>query len=73
MKEHKRYYRSRLLEMFMEKKFSPSTDCEIMHLFKNIPENQKEAIAQKMISIIEQSRTEQEAIQKARQVVEQTQ
>ena len=65
--------RSKLLKVTSDMGYSTYLRHEIMLLFKNIPEEMKESIAQKMIPLIRNSKTEQEAIQKARQLVEQTQ
>ena len=69
MKEHKYTNRTALLEIIMEKKFSLSTENEIMHLFKNIEPSKKEEIAKAAIPLVKNSKTEQEALQKIKELI----
>ena len=65
----KYYYRTALLEIITEKKFSLSTENEIMHLFRDIEPSKKEEIAKQAIPLVESSQTEQEAVTKIKQLI----
>ena len=67
--KNKRYYRAQLLKLFSDKGFSATTDCEIMLLFKDINEEDKEELAKNIIPLIEMSQTEQEAVTKIKQLI----
>lgn len=71
MKETNYHFRTKLLQIFLEKDVSPSTKSEISLLFKNIEEEKKENLAEKIIPLIESSKTEQEMLRKVNHLINQ--
>ena len=71
MSTDKYHNRTALLNLFMDKKFSVYVGNEIMNLFGNIKPEQKEIVAQQAIPLVKQSKTEQEALNKIKQLIEQ--
>ena len=70
MKKSKYYHRTNLLELTTERNFSNSTVNEIMLLFGNISPEKKEETAKKLYPIVENSKTEEEAYEKAKAICE---
>ena len=68
MRKSKYYHRTNLLELTTGKKFSNSTTNKIMLLFKNISPEKKEETAKKLYPIVENSKTEEEAYEKAKAI-----
>ena len=66
MKGNKYHYRSKMVGMFLEKKTSYNTESEISHLFKDLDESKKEALAKQICDIIETSQTEEEMVDRAK-------
>ena len=69
MKEDIYRYRTNLLKTFSEKKYSQLAKHEIMLYFGNIDPNLKEEVAKQSIPLVRQSKTEQEAITKVKELV----
>ena len=65
------YYRTYLLLQCTEKNISNSTINAIMNLFGRLKSEQKESIAQKAIPIVQRAKTEKEAYNKIKQLIEQ--
>ena len=65
------YHRSKLLKTTSDKGYSTSLRHEIMVLIGNISPDRKEEIAQKAIAIVEQSKTEQEALNRITELTKQ--
>ena len=63
------YNRTRMLNLFTEKKFSVHTRSEIAFLFKNISPENKEYVAKLLYPILRDSTTEKEAIEAATKAV----
>lgn len=70
MKETNYRYRTKMLQLFLEKEYSPKVKGEISHLFKNMKEEEKEKLAKMIVSLIQEGRTEQEALNKIKKMVE---
>ena len=70
MKETKYHYRTKMLQLFLEKEYSPSTKGKISRLFKNMKEEEKEKLAKTIVFLIEESKTEKEAINKIIELME---
>lgn len=69
MKEDIYHSRTALLRAVLEKKFSVLTGNEILHLFKNIREEQKEEVAKEAIPLVKNSKTEKEALEKVKEMI----
>ena len=69
MKDSIYYNRTMLLQLIMKKKFSVSTGNEIMLLFGNIEPSRKELIAKTAIPLVQNSNTEQEALQRVKELI----
>ena len=65
------HYRTKLLKKCTEKNISDSIIDEIMLLFGSIEPNMKEEVAKRAIPLVEESKTEKEAINKIMQLVKQ--
>ena len=72
MNEDKYFHRTRLLETFTEKKYSQEAKHEIMLRFGVLKKNQKEETAKKAIPLVQNSKTEKEAVEAVLRLVEQT-
>ena len=71
MKGNKYHYRSKMVGMFLENKTSYNTESEISHLFKDLDESKKEALAKQICDIIETSQTEEEMVDRAKALAQQ--
>lgn len=60
--------RAELLATFSQKNYSPSTELKISETFIPLPEEQREAHAQKILDIIHSSETEEEILQKIKEL-----
>ena len=65
MKQSNYFNRTRLLNLFTEKKFSAHTRHEIALCFKDVPPNHKEALAEQLYTTICDTETETDAITSA--------
>ena len=66
------YHRTRLLTLITEKNISNSIVNEIMLLFGNIKtHSEKELVAERCIPLVKNCKTEQEALEAVKKVVEQ--
>ena len=63
--------RTNMSRAYMDKKYSMSTRAIISKIFKNCKENKKEELAEKITQIINQSKTEQEALKKIQELAKQ--
>ena len=72
MKENKYEMRGKLCKLFMKKQMFTHIGAKIMLLFENIDLNSKEDLAEQMIPLIEQSETEEEALELCQELVEVT-
>ena len=66
----KTYNRSKLLKITADMGYSSSLRHEIMLLFKDIKEEDKEELAKNIIPLVESSQTEQEILTKVTQFME---
>ena len=66
MKDNKYHYRTKMIRMFLDLGVSVYKGSEIMHLFANIDESKKEALAKQICDIIETSQTEEEMVERAK-------
>lgn len=69
MKENKYRMRGELCKLFTKKQLFTHTGAKIMLLFKNIDPNSKEDLAEQMLPLIEQSETEEEALELCQELV----
>jgi len=65
------YFRTSLLNLTTDKGYSLSTENEIMNLFGRLKPEEKEDIAKICIQIVDEAETEQEALNKIKQLIEQ--
>ena len=70
MNKSRSYHRTKLLQLTTAKNISHSTVREIMLLFGNISPEKKEETAKKLYPIVENSKTEEEAYEKAKAICE---
>ncbi len=62
MKEGKHLYRGLMLKALLDKEYYNPTTEEMLILIASIEEDSREALAKRMIPLIEQSETEEEAL-----------
>ena len=68
----KYHYRTKMLQTATVLKYSNSTTRDIMNLFGSVLPEDKEKVAKQAIFIVENSKTEQEAYNRIKQLIEQT-
>ena len=62
-----------MLKLFMEREFSIFARSKISSLFENINPDKKEELAEQIVKLIEQSQTEEEALETIQQMIQQIQ
>lgn len=69
MKGNKYHYRSKMVHILMEKEVLPANTRKITTLFKDLDESKKEALAKQICAIIETSQTEEEMVDRAKEIL----